>query len=88
MLGELDTHLGCSFPSGGTIGPGVSLNTSLSWPGGRAMQAECSCFSYPSNAVLLRLCGPGDAYLTSGSGTITVVSCLWIVASWSSCKGD
>lgn len=52
------------------------------------MPAECSCFSYPSNAVLLSLCGPGDTYLTSGYGIVTVVSCLWIVASWSSCEGD
>lgn len=83
MLGELDIHLGLS-----SYQWNHRHSTSLYWPGRGAMQAECSCFSYPSNAVLLSLCGPGNTYLTSGSWFITVVSYLWIVANWPFCKGD
>lgn len=57
-------------------------------PGGGLM-AGCSCSSDPSHMVLRGLCGPGAASASAlGSGMFTVVSCLWIAASWCSCEGD
>lgn len=60
----------------------------LFWPGRRAMWSECSIFSYPSKAVLLSLEVQGGASASPpGSGIFTVVTRLWIVASWSSGEG-
>lgn len=55
---ELEVYLGLSFSTGETTGPEVpSMCVTLLACWGWLMQAECSHSSYPSNAVLLGLCG-------------------------------
>lgn len=83
--GELDAHVGLSFPTGEAIGPeGPSwCNAVPAWR--VAMRSDSSRSPYPSNAIPPGLYGPGVASASApGSWMFTVVSCL--VASWS-CEG-
>lgn len=59
----------------------VQCNASLGWVDG---DAECSHSSYLSYVTHLSLCGPWGCFIhILGSGIFRMVSCLWIVASWS-----
>ena len=59
MLGKLEVHLGLSFSPWGNHRPrGGPLGAVLRWPRGGATSSKWN-FSYPSNVVLLHLCGPG-----------------------------
>lgn len=59
----------------------VQCNAGLGWVDG---DAECSRSSYLSYVTHLSLCGPWGCFIhILGSGIFMMVSCLWIVASWS-----
>ena len=87
VLGMLDDHPGFSFTNWRNCGP---MKGFLLWLLTALWQGQCSQSGcYPSNTVLFSLCGPGDASVPlSHSGINTIMSWLWIIASWSSCDGD
>lgn len=87
--GEVDYHFGIFLPTGETVG---QVGPSQVWPcaclGRGQCSLECSSSHYPYIRVLLDLCG-STGYFTSPlcSGIFIIMSCLWTVASWSSCEG-
>lgn len=54
-------------------------------PGGATVQSDCS-LPDPSNVVLSVSVVQGCIRITLGSGIFTMVPCLWIIASCSSCE--
>lgn len=71
------------------MGPGGTSNFGTVLVYGRGNAVKVEPLLYPSNTVLLSLCGPGDiAASPLGSGIFTIVSWLGIVASWSSYDWD
>lgn len=91
MLRSLRSTLGSLFSTGETTVPEVpSRCVTLLACWGWVMQSECSHSFYPSNAVLLGLRGAWGGGASASplcSGIFTMVSCLWVLASWS-CEGD
>lgn len=90
MLEELDIHLGLFIATRKKYRPTWALSVAvLCQPGGETMWSECSCSCHPSSAVFFGLCGTGGASTSPLRSSIFIVmSCLWIVASWSSCEED
>lgn len=68
--------------------------TGPKWPswcsaGRGVMWSQPSCSPSPSHVVLFHLVVQrGTSSLPPSSGLFTMMSSLWIVASWSSCEGD
>lgn len=57
---ELAVPHGFAFLTGEARGPGETAAWCCTGLGEGAMQSTCTCFSYPSNAVSLGLCGAGE----------------------------
>ena len=89
MLEELDVHLGVSFPTGGTVGPERLSwrSTVLAWRKGDAV-GEASPLTLLIKSFSVSVVQGGASTSSPSSGTFSMVSCLWIVANWSSCEGD
>ena len=86
MLKKLDVHFGLSFPTREILGWGWrSILSVEAWVRGYVVKE-----TNPLTLLMWSFSwGPWDASASfSGSGIFTMVSCLLIVTSWYSCKGD
>ena len=79
-----------SFLTGETVGPGKpSLGVVLCrYKEQQCPRSETSILHLLMQSFSISVVQKVTSASLPGSGIFTVVSCLWIVASWSSCEGD